>query len=483
MLICSGVFLPSCSNYLDVNIDPNQSTTANFTNQLTAGQYYIGNALGNDRTYLITSIWSQYYTGGPGVSIGDWDQQDMDPADANLLWRNMYRAMSNLDFVNKISGEEVYQGMSKILMAYCYQILVDMHGDIPFSKALKGDIPDGYIINPSYDDDQSVVYPGIVKLLQEGKTNLSGKGTKPVEEDPTRNIDNKDDVLFNGHLDLWERFANSLLLKVAIRSGDVTLLNSLDLTPANFLTDEYVKIPYPGGSQGSNPWWTIAKSTALGNYMVGTTTSIDYLKNTNDPRLDKYYDPTPKQGQLGMKPGDVEAWPTSAEFSRPQGAKAKDGGIMFSPTNPVILMSPTEVNFYLAEANILMNNLDDAETFYKDAVTFNFDNLGIAAEADAYLNSSGKFDKTDATKAMKSLAIQKWLCFNGTQPVEAWIETRRLDNGTNGPFTSPGGLFKTVSHPNNAFFPSIWFYPESEMSLNPNAPAQVALNGKVFWDK
>ena len=31
-------------------------------------------------------------------------------------------------------------------------------------------------------------------------------------------------------------------------------------------------------------------------------------------------------------------------------------------------------------------------------------------------------------------------------------------------------------------FPSIYLYPESEQSFNPNAPAQRKLTEKVFWD-
>ena len=90
----------------------------------------------------------------------------------------------------------------------------------------------------------------------------------------------------------------------------------------------------------------------------------------------------------------------------------------------------------------------------------------------------------DAANAIKSIALQKWVCMNNLQPVEAWIEARRYDSTGTPIFFSAGGLFHEPAH--NALpagtFPSILPYPENEESLNQSFPGQHGLTAKVFWD-
>ena len=108
--------------------------------------------------------------------------------------------------------------------------------------------------------------------------------------------------------------------------------------------------------------------------------------------------------------------------------------------------------------------------------------MGVAeADIDTYLSGPGAYD---AANGVKSIAKQKWVSFNGLQPVEAWIETRRLDSPAMPIFTSPGGLF--VVPTNNVLggnnFPSILYYPATEQDLNSSFPGQHTLTDKVFWD-
>src|SRR5690349_1090276 len=107
----------SCKKYLDINQNPNQSTTSTAALQLPTAQLYIGQAIG-DRLYEIASVWSQYYTGGPGVSLGDWDKNTMSTTDANQVWNNLYRANSNFDYIIKKTNEPYYAAVSNILMGY-----------------------------------------------------------------------------------------------------------------------------------------------------------------------------------------------------------------------------------------------------------------------------------------------------------------------------------------------------------------------------
>jgi hypothetical protein len=74
---------------------------------------------------------------------------------------------------------------------------------------------------------------------------------------------------------------------------------------------------------------------------------------------------------------------------------------------------------------------------------------------------------------------------NGLQEAEGWIEARRFDTPENPIFTGPTGIYQTPleSALPDRVFPTIWRYPESEQTLNINAPDQNALTDKVFWDR
>jgi hypothetical protein len=145
-------------------------------------------------------------------------------------------------------------------------------------------------------------------------------------------------------------------------------------------------------------------------------------------------------------------------------------------------MSAWESNLLLAEAAARGWITADANALYDAAVQENFEYLGLdATEADAYLAAGGAYD---AANPIKSIALQKWVSMNGTQPIEAWIETRRFDSPATPIFASPGGIFHspTLNSLGAGIFPSILPYPQAEESLNQNFPGQHPLTAKVFWD-
>lgn len=476
LILCIGLPMSSCKDYLDVNVDPNQSTISRIDLQLTSAQLQTAIGMGQ-RIYPIVSIWCQYYTGGPGVSIGDPDQHKLSSSEGNEVFRTLYRSSNNLNYIlnNATEDDDNYVAIAKILQAYNFQVCADLFGDIPFSEALKGDIADGSILHPSYESAKNKVYPGIETMLKEA--------IDLIDKTTTQKHPGTDDLIYGGDMASWRKFANTLLLKLYLRT-DAPLPAGFYVDDDQFIiaNDEAAQIAFPGGAAGSNPFWNAAKSTALGNFYIATTTVLDYLNGTNDPRIDAFFDPTPN-GHRGLYPGNIESVPTGDNaWSRPAGALSPTGGLIFSPTAPVILMSAWEGNLLLAEANVKygVSNLNDA---YDAAVNANFDYLGVTGAA-GYLAGGGAID---GTNPIKSIALQKWTCMNGLQPVESWIETRRYDNSDPGHaiFSTAGGIFKSPTK--NALgvgiFPSILPYPENEESLNQSFPGQHALTDKVFWDK
>jgi hypothetical protein len=476
MIIAIGFFITSCENYLDVNEDPNQATTSDIKLQLSAAQLTTAIGFGQ-RIYPILGIWCQYHTGGPGVALGDPDQHMLSSSEGNELFRSVYRGANNLNYILKNAPQQKYYvAIAKIMKAYGMQTCVDLFGDLPYTEALYGDISDGSILHPRYDNAKDIIYPALEQELKDALASLHEGGSLHP---------GSDDLVYGGDIEKWERFANTLLLKLYLRSGNQAKASELLTQTDLFIVsnDQAAKVSFPGGSTASNPFWTAAKSTALGNFYVATTTALEVLESYEDPRIDYFYDKNDAGVHQGINPGDVENAPTSsATLSKPAGALKAAGGRIFGPTLPVIFMSAWEGNLLLAEAAALGAS-GDAKMLYDEAVKQNCAYLGVpSANVDTYLNGKGKYDQS---AGLKSIAIQKWVCMNGLQPIESWIETRRFDNTSLPLFASPGGFFKEPTK--NALgagkFPSILPYPESEESLNQNFPGQHSLTSKVFWDK
>ena len=97
----------SCKKYLDVNTDPTRSTFTTAQLQLPTSQLYIGNAMGDRVGQNIAPIFCQYTTGGPGVSLGDWDKNTMATSEGNQAFNGLYRSNSNLDYIIKRGGEPI----------------------------------------------------------------------------------------------------------------------------------------------------------------------------------------------------------------------------------------------------------------------------------------------------------------------------------------------------------------------------------------
>ncbi|EAY31202.1 hypothetical protein M23134_07614 [Microscilla marina ATCC 23134] len=71
-----------------------------------------------------------------------------------------------------LAGDKVLAGIAKIMKAWTFGTLTSLYGDIPFTEA--DDLEK--FPNPKYDDQVTVVYPGVIALLNEGIADLGAGG-------------------------------------------------------------------------------------------------------------------------------------------------------------------------------------------------------------------------------------------------------------------------------------------------------------------
>jgi len=167
LLACAVFVLVSCEKSLEeVNIDPNNSPTANDSQVLSSALGSLGYWVDVDLNSQ-SFLWAQYYTWGIGVSIGNQERFVSQPDDYDSGWNRAHeQCLIDLKFLTK-SESAAYRGVGKLLTAYIYQGLVDHFGDIPYSTALSGEIEEGSILTPTFDD-AATIYDNLITLTDEG---------------------------------------------------------------------------------------------------------------------------------------------------------------------------------------------------------------------------------------------------------------------------------------------------------------------------
>jgi hypothetical protein len=474
-MITLAFWLASCNNISEFNVDPNNSASARPQEVLTSALGYIAfvmDAQYNDNAFL----WGQYWTWGTGVSLGD-DARYIQLANAgNQAWARSYSdALADLKFLKGVEHDG-YNGVAKTLEVFVYQYLVDHFGDVPYSEAVKGAIEDGSILAPAYDDD-AAIYPQLVTALDDALVDL-----RAAQANTTISI-GTEDLIYSGDLGNWIKFANSLKLRVLLRMSDVVdvadqVRATVDAGDFIETADEIAEVPFTGASGSENPMYAWEES-GIGLFYKAATTVTNVMDATNDPRKTYFYD------YAVNFPGEIRAGDQNQialDFDAVDKDWSDPSAVTYSAGVPTIFMSNWETWFLRAEAAVKFGTSDDATAAFAAAITANFEYIG-APGADEFILGLNFADVSDQDK-INLIGVQKWISMTGLQEAEGWIEARRFDTPTNPVFSGANGVYQTPlsSSLPDRVFPSRWLYPESEQTLNPKAPNQEAVTGKVFWD-
>ncbi len=218
VLFCVSLLLVvSCKKDLEeLNQDPHGFTTAS-TGSLFNGileslqltwdeQFYINNEILYKQSQLgalTNSAWGNYTIG------------------TESLWTNYYLIMPNVrELENRFdemdpSGElNNMKAMVKIVVAYKTFKLTDIFGDIPFFEAGYG-FEDLEKLHPKYDSQRDI-YLHLLDELQWCDSIISDTS---VTQEPFLTFSDFDG-LFNGDVLKWQKFANSLRMRYAMRMSE-----------------------------------------------------------------------------------------------------------------------------------------------------------------------------------------------------------------------------------------------------------------------
>lgn len=471
ILVLAGMLLltfMSCEEITDINIDPNNPTDVPAENLLTAAQYNLANTmwsrgLNAEWSMLMVQHWAQN-------EYCEESRYTVDGNNFNAEWVEIYadvlkelNTATTLISANEGLPAEVRTNqlaIISIIEVYTNHLLTDLYGDMPYSQALNPlDYP-----NPAYDK-QSDIYTGLVSKLQAALASLaSGAGSF-----------DSGDVIYGGNTGLWEKFGNSLLLRIAMRMSDVdetTARSVINGISGDFISSnaENALFTFDSNSSVANPLFVDNTINTRDDFCV-TDVLVEQLVAMGDPRLDVYASVTNSGTYVGMPYGlaDADAFALNPTTSRP-------GAVVRTATAPAILMDHAEVSFLLAEAYQRGILSGDAAQAYNDGVTASMAYWGItdATALAGYLTAN----PYDVANWKQSVGLQKWLAFyaNGTQ---AWAEWRRLDYP----------VLAIPAAATNDVIPLRLPYPISEQTNNETSLNEVVNNGNpndlstpMWWD-
>ena len=210
-LTLGGTFTSCSDNHMEsVNTDDTKSPTINPNAQLTTALLQTYGDFGLMDTYrsYITGF-TQYFAGGWNVSFYA-GAVNPDNDQMRLIWDQYYSVgIKNLvDAIHNSKDMPNTNAALRIHRVYLMSILTDTYGDIPCSEAGLGFIEG--ISNPKYDKQEDI-YNWFFAELKDCVSQL-GTGSDHISGDVTS---------LNGDTDLWKKYANSLILRFAMRISDV----------------------------------------------------------------------------------------------------------------------------------------------------------------------------------------------------------------------------------------------------------------------
>lgn len=373
-----------------------------------------------------------------------------------------------------------------IQQAWIFENLTDIWGDIPYTSALKGDSGS---ITPTYDKQQDI-YPSLLRRLDSATTALSGASNSLGSADP----------IYGGSPKEWQKFSNSLRLRLAMRmvnvdaNGAKAAFEAAVAAPGGLDTSnaDNAEVVWPADGIYDNPWsinFQTRDDHRLSERLVTTMDSVAGAPG-GDPRLAVYGQPSEDNpGQFigqpnGLTADSAASWLTIASrpgnVFMPKVTSYADFPNGYGPATPSYLMTAAEVNLLLAEAAQRGWAVPGtAAENYDAGIRASMDQWGVSkADATAYL-AQPDVVYAGGTAGLTQIAVQTWIALfaDGTQ---AWANWRRTCQPAD-VHAGPNASISTM--------PRRWQYSTTEISTNAdNVNGAIANMGgdtftnRMWWD-
>lgn len=400
----------------------------------------------------------------------------------------------------KDNTPEVF-ALAQILKISAWHKTLECFGPMPYLHA------DDATMNIPFDSEREV-YVAMLQDLTVAIDVLTKKAENGVK------VMADYDAVYAGDAQKWVKYANSLMLRLAMRVrfadeemakkyAAQAIKHTIGVMSAK---DEEAQMSVGVGITFRNNIEWLAETyneSRMGSSM------FSYLMGYEDPRLSAYYKPVDAACTLGQQAYDgkkYQAVPAGHIFAQ------NDVYKLFSKPNiqsstPTYWLRASEVYFLRAEAALAWGGeFGSADALYKQGIEMSFQENGLTASVDAYLNSAkvpvkhefggsyacsfaapcattAKFEGSSEQK-LEKIMIQKWIALfpNGQ---EAWTEWRRTGYPKLNPIMVNRGSTQGASKESGIrrmIYPTI-FYQTTEGKAIYEAALGLFNNGQGGQDK
>ncbi|GAB3641721.1 SusD/RagB family nutrient-binding outer membrane lipoprotein [Spirosoma arcticum] len=467
----------SCTEKFDqMNVDPNNPTALSPQYLLPYGiERVVDRAWGGRERFERLNLdgamlWMQYLT--RNIYSNEGDNYGLSPAFYNNNWKALFNdGLVNFQRIITLSAPGAqyqntnYEGIALVMRAWTFSLLTDLYGPIPYTDALKGTVNDP-IYTPSYDSMETV-YAGLLADLKTANEKLTVGGPAV-----------SGDILYNGDILKWKKFANSLRLRLANRQAVkkpaeskaimAEILGDATKYPVFTSNADNATLKTTEVLSSNNEFYLVMINDSRTDWNISKTLA-DKLNELGDARITVYAQPN----KAGKYEGHANGLPDAIATTY-LGTSSNIGSYFIQKTSPEIIMTFAELNLILAEATQDGDVSGSAQTYLEKGITASFDQYGLKVTP-VYLQTVGVVTK-------EKIMEQKWIALFG-QGLEAWTEYRRT-----GLPVLPGKDLRAVFE-NDGVLPTRLPYPTSEASLNEaNYTKGIALIGgkndtkaKLWW--
>ncbi|WP_134090195.1 SusD/RagB family nutrient-binding outer membrane lipoprotein [Olivibacter sp. XZL3] len=285
--------LGSCKDFEEININPNNPDVVPpemLLPPIISGAVNTMTASGGSRAGQFVQHIA--YLGGTSEEDGRYN---LTGASFREEWNGAMRLIKDVNQLRLLAQENQqvhYEAVALICKVYILSVMSDAYGDIPYNEAGKGDVAGMEF--PHYQAQQEVYALMLADLEQANQLLKNANPSLSISRD----------ILYNGDLRAWRKFANALKLRILMRESqkvDVSAaVSAIFNNPAEYPVFERVEdqatLVYNNNADLYR--WFILNPPADGsgvnfdgNDRVSET-MVDMLQRVEDPRLKIYVAPT-----------------------------------------------------------------------------------------------------------------------------------------------------------------------------------------------
>lgn len=291
-LAVATMLFQSCSNFEEINVDPNNPATvpaemllppiiSGSVSTMTAS----GRRAGQYVQHLAYLAADNEADGRYNLTGASWREE----------WNGAVRLTKDINQLKRIAQESYqpqYEALAHITKVYILSLVTDAYGDIPYDEIGMANVPG---LEFARFQSQEEVYQRMLEELETANMMLTNLPT-------TATIQR--DILFNGDLIRWRKFANALKVRILMRqsakkdvaSAIAEIFNNPTQYPVFTGIQDAPTLTYD--NQNNFYAWFIQNPPTDGsgvdfsdNARISET-MIGLLKRDNDPRLSVYAAPT-----------------------------------------------------------------------------------------------------------------------------------------------------------------------------------------------